>query len=85
MSDADELSAEAEYCRRLARETDHLTRRILIQVAEQYVRSRGALAFGLPERSSAFAGMDSLTTFAFSIFMCTASAVALSASPLAVA
>ncbi len=36
MSDADELMAEAEYCRRLAQETEALTRRILLEVAEQY-------------------------------------------------
>lgn len=36
MLDADELFAEAEYCRRLAGETDPLTRRILLELAEQY-------------------------------------------------
>lgn len=36
MSDADELMAEAEYCRCLAQETEALTRRILLEVAEQY-------------------------------------------------
>ena len=34
--DADELFAEAEYCRRLAGETDPLTRRILLELAEQF-------------------------------------------------
>jgi hypothetical protein len=36
MSDADELMAEAEYCRNIAREADPLTMRILLEVAEQY-------------------------------------------------
>lgn len=36
MSDADELMAEAEYCRCLAQETDALTRRMLLEVAKQY-------------------------------------------------
>jgi hypothetical protein len=36
MSEADELIAEAEYCRDLSRESDLLTCRILIEVAEQY-------------------------------------------------
>lgn len=36
MSDADELMAEAEYCRCLAKETEALARRILLEVATQY-------------------------------------------------
>jgi hypothetical protein len=36
MPDRDELVAEAEKCRRLAREVDALTMRILNELADQY-------------------------------------------------
>jgi hypothetical protein len=36
MAVADELKAEAENCRLLAKEADALTKRLLLELAEQY-------------------------------------------------
>ena len=47
MADADELFAEAEHCRRLAGETDLLTRCILLELAEQY-EDEGHLLLAYP-------------------------------------
>jgi len=54
MSDADELMAEAEYCRCLAQETQPLTPRILLDLAEQY-EAQARLISAYPGHSSVWA------------------------------
>ena len=51
MPDADELFSKAENCRRLAGETDPLTRRILLELAEEY-EDEGHLLLAYPPRST---------------------------------
>jgi hypothetical protein len=49
MADADELFRDVENCRQLAGEADGLTRRILLEVAEQHEAAAGlALAYPSP-------------------------------------